>query len=241
MQCQTVNGLSQVPCDPVVVLRGAKKSYRRGGVEVAALRNVDLVVRRGEFVAIMGASGSGKSTLLSVLGTLDRLDSGTYELGGAPISTLDDEALSQLRSRSIGFVFQSFHLLPGYTALENIELPTRYSRCARHEGRARAEQALARAGLSDRADHLPTQLSGGQQQRVAIARALVNAPSLLLADEPTGALDSTNAASILDLFAEIHAQGNTIVMVTHDPLVARRASRVVTMHDAEIRSDKGTA
>src|SRR5690242_5175176 len=169
---------------PVVSLRGARKVYRRGSTDVAALDDVDVDVDSGEFVAIMGASGSGKSTLLNVLGTLDRLDAGTYALDGETISQLDDEALSRLRSRKLGFVFQSFHLLPRYTALENVELPMVYAGISRKDRRARAELALSRVGLTARMDHLPSELSGGQQQRVALARSLVNEPRLLLADEP---------------------------------------------------------
>jgi putative ABC transport system ATP-binding protein len=222
---------------PVVSLRSARKVYRRGSLDVAALDDVDVDVDGGEFVAIMGASGSGKSTLLNVLGTLDRLDAGSYAWDGEPIATLSDEALSRLRSRKLGFVFQSFHLLPRYTALENVELPMVYAGVSRKDRRSRAETALARVGLTARVDHLPSELSGGQQQRVALARSLVNEPRLLLADEPTGALDSATTAEILDLLQELNTQGVTIVMVTHDAEVAKRAGRVLHMRDARILED----
>jgi putative ABC transport system ATP-binding protein len=228
------------PVPPVVSLRSARKSYRRGKQEVTALSDVDVDVESGEFMAIMGASGSGKSTLLNVLGTLDRLDGGSYALDGQPIAQLDDEALSRLRSKKLGFVFQAFHLLPRYTAQENVELPMVYAGIARPERRQRARDALARVGLADRMDHLPAELSGGQQQRVALARSLVNEPRLLLADEPTGALDSATTAEILDLLVELNAQGVTIVMVTHDAEVAARASRTLHMRDARILEDLRT-
>ncbi len=203
-----------------------------------ALRGVDVEVTRGEMLAVMGSSGSGKSTMLNIVGTLDRPTSGTYELEGEAVEGRTDEELAALRSRKLGFVFQSFHLLPRSTALANVELPMVYAGVGRRERRERARAALDRVGLGDRADHLPSQLSGGQQQRVAIARALVNAPSLLLADEPTGALDSATAQQVLALLRELHDAGLTIVLVTHDPEVARWGDRVIVFRDGVIVSEE---
>ncbi len=225
------------PHSPVVHLTNAKKTYKHGGANVIGFDDVSLTVHRGQYLAIIGASGSGKSTLLNVLGTLDRLDAGTYRLDGQAIDELNDEELSVLRSRKIGFVFQSFHLLPRYTALENVELPMLYARVPRRQRRERAEIALDRVGLSSRAHHLPAQLSGGQQQRVSLARALVNEPSLILADEPTGALDSVTTSEILELFDELNRAGATIVMVTHDSDVAHRTRRIVRMLDGQVVED----
>jgi putative ABC transport system ATP-binding protein len=212
-----------------------------GEVDVHAMRAVSLDLWRGESVAIMGASGSGKSTTLNVIGTLDRPTSGRYFLDGEPVESRDDDVLAGLRNRKIGFVFQSFHLLPRLTAAANVELPLVYAGIPARERRERAHAALARVGLADRADHRPMQLSGGQQQRVAIARAIVNEPLLLLADEPTGALDSTMARQIMELFGSLHAQGITIVIVTHDAAVAEHAERVITFADGRIVSDHGGA
>jgi putative ABC transport system ATP-binding protein len=217
------------------------KIYQMGEVEVAALKGISLRVEAGEMVAIMGASGSGKSTMLNVIGTLDRPTAGKYLLDGEAVESLDEEALSSLRNRKIGFVFQSFNLLPRDTALENVELPMVYAHVRVGERRRRAEQALRRVGLADRMDHLPNQLSGGQQQRVSIARALVNEPVLLLADEPTGALDSATTQQVMDLFVDLHRQGMTVVVVTHDPNIARFAERVVTFKDGLIVSDERKA
>ena len=222
----------------VASLREASKIYLRGDSEVRALDHVNLDIYPGQYVAIMGASGSGKSTLLNVLGTLDLLDSGSYELDGQSIEQLDDDELSRFRSKKLGFVFQAFHLLPRYTALENVALPLRYLRVGRRERLQRAEEALARVGLADRMDHVPAHLSGGQQQRVSLARAIVSRPSLLLADEPTGALDSATTATILDLFDQLHDEGACVVMVTHDPEVGARASRMVRMRDGRVVSDE---
>jgi putative ABC transport system ATP-binding protein len=226
---------------PIVAVSRAKKLYATEGASVVALDDVDFVVTPGEFVAVMGASGSGKSSLLNILGTLDRLDGGSYLLEGRAVETLDDEALSALRNQRIGFVFQQFHLLPRYTALENVELPLVYARVDKTERRARAFKALERVGLADRAQHRPTQLSGGQQQRVALARALINDPALLLADEPTGALDSVTTREILELLTTLNRQGSTIIMVTHDAEVAKYGSRQVVMRDAKIVSDRRAA
>ena len=222
----------------ILLLEEITKLYTMGEVEVRALKGISLRVDAGELVAIMGASGSGKSTLLNLIGTLDRPTEGRYVLDGEPVESLDEEALSSLRNRKIGFVFQSFNLLPRDTALENVELPMVYAGVRPAERRKRALSALGRVGLADRVDHLPNQLSGGQQQRVSIARALVNDPVLLLADEPTGALDSVTTKQVMELFVELHRQGMTVVIVTHDPGIARYAERVVTFQDGLVVSDE---
>ncbi|HVH46850.1 MAG TPA: ABC transporter ATP-binding protein [Labilithrix sp.] len=221
----------------VVRLSSVEKTYRMGEIEVHALRSLSLQLERGEMVAIMGASGSGKSTTLNVIGTLDRPTTGHYILDGEAIEDLDDEDLAALRNRKIGFVFQSFHLLPRLSALANVELPMVYAGVSGRQRRERARAALARVGLSEREDHLPNQLSGGQQQRVAIARAIVNEPVLLLADEPTGALDSATTRQVMGLFESLHEQGITVILVTHDPAIGERAERVVTFADGSIVSD----
>jgi putative ABC transport system ATP-binding protein len=222
---------------PIIELRQISKVYRMGEIEVRALREVDFVVRPGELVAIMGASGSGKSTMLNLIGTLDRPSSGEYLLDGEPVQDLDEFELAALRNKKIGFVFQSFNLLARDNALENVELPMVYAGESRSTRRKKAERALERVGLADRMDHLPNQLSGGQQQRVSIARAIVNEPLLLLADEPTGALDSATTKQVMELFVELHRQGMTVVLVTHDPGIAHYAQRVVTFKDGVILSD----
>jgi putative ABC transport system ATP-binding protein len=214
------------------------KVYQMGEIEVHALRSIDFAVYRGEMVAIMGASGSGKSTMLNLLGTLDRPSSGRYFLDGEPVETLSEYELSSLRNRKIGFVFQSFNLLPRDSALENVELPMVYAGVRSAERRKKALAALERVGLGERVDHLPNQLSGGQQQRVSIARAIVNQPLLLLADEPTGALDSATTKQVMELFCELHRQGMTVVVVTHDPNIAAYAERVVSFKDGVILSDE---
>src|ERR1043166_1429436 len=222
---------------PLLELTAIEKTYRLGENIVHALRGASLSVEKGEMVAIMGASGSGKSTMLNVIGTLDRPDAGTYVLDGESIESYDEVALSELRNKKIGFVFQAFHLLPRDTALENVELPMVYAGERSAIRRRKATAALERVGLGDRTDHLPTQLSGGQQQRVSIARALVNDPLLLLADEPTGALDSATTAQVMELFRALHMQGMTIVVVTHDPNIAKYAERIVTFKDGGVVSD----
>jgi putative ABC transport system ATP-binding protein len=222
---------------PIIELRRISKVYRMGEIEVRALRDVDFIVRAGEMVAIMGASGSGKSTMLNLIGTLDRPSSGEYLLDGEPVQDLDEFELAALRNRKIGFVFQSFNLLARDNALENVELPMVYAGERRSTRRKKALKALDRVGLSDRVDHLPNQLSGGQQQRVSIARAIVNEPLLLLADEPTGALDSTTTKQVMSLFVELHKQGMTVVIVTHDQSIARYAERIVSFQDGVIVSD----
>jgi ABC-type lipoprotein export system ATPase subunit len=215
------------------------KTYQKPGAPpVHALRNVSLEIADGECVAILGPSGSGKSTLMNMLGLLDRPDSGTYVLTGREVLRLDDDALAALRNKTIGFVFQAFHLLPRMTALENVMLPLMYSAATDPEGKAHA--ALAAVGLADRAMHFTHELSGGQQQRVAIARALVNAPDLILADEPTGNLDTATQAGILQLFRDIHAAGRTVVFITHSADVAACATRVITLRDGALASDTQT-
>jgi putative ABC transport system ATP-binding protein len=223
--------------EPIVVLEGLSKVYRMGAVDVHALRELSLEIGAGEMLAIMGPSGSGKSTLLNLIGTLDRPSSGRYFLDGQPVEELDEEELSSLRNRKIGFVFQAFNLMPRETALANVELPLIYAGLPAAERRARARAALERVGLADRADHLPTQLSGGQQQRVSLARAIVNRPLLLLADEPTGALDSVTTREVMGLLRELHRQGMTVVLVTHDASVAGYAERRISFQDGRLTSD----
>ena len=223
----------------VVQLESVEKTYRMGDVDVRALRSVSLDLERGEMVAIMGASGSGKSTTLNVIGTLDRPTGGTYLLEGEPVESLAEDDLAELRNRKIGFVFQSFHLLPRLTAVDNVELPMVYAGLSRRERRDRARAALARVGLSEREDHLPNQLSGGQQQRVAIARALVTRPELVFADEPTGNLDSRTGREVLQVLqAATRSYGQSIAMVTHDPVAASYADRVVFLADGRVVSDR---
>jgi putative ABC transport system ATP-binding protein len=218
------------------------KTYRTGDIEVPAVREVSLDIDTGEFVAIMGASGSGKSTLMNILGCLDRPTSGRYMLDGVEVSELDRDQLADLRNRKLGFVFQGFHLLSRTSALENVELPMEYARgLTTTEQRERALRALDLVGLADRADHHPNQLSGGQQQRVAIARALVNEPVLLLADEPTGNLDSRTGVEIMGVFQRLNAQGITILMVTHEPDISRYAKRTIVMRDGLIVADSPVA
>ena len=222
----------------IIEARELTRHYQIGPETVKALAGVDLLVEKGEHLAIVGPSGSGKSTLMNLLGCLDTPTSGELILAGTPVSRLDDDQLAAARNRFIGFVFQSFNLLPRQTALENAALPLLYGGLSAHERRERAEAALLSVGLGDRLDHLPNQLSGGQRQRVAIARALVNRPALLLADEPTGALDSRTGEEILELFEQLVADGNTLVVVTHEDAVARRARRVVAIRDGLIASDE---
>jgi len=226
----------------LITLDKVSKTYRTGDIEVHAVRGVSLNIGAGEFVAIMGASGSGKSTLMNILGCLDRSTSGRYMLDGVEVSELDRDQLADLRNRKLGFVFQGFHLLSRTSALENVELPMQYARgLTTTEQRERALRALDLVGLADRADHHPNQLSGGQQQRVAIARALVNEPVLLLADEPTGNLDSRTSVEIMGVFQRLNAQGITILMVTHEPDISRYAKRTIVMRDGLIVADSPVA
>jgi putative ABC transport system ATP-binding protein len=219
---------------PILQLDGIRKMYNSGPVSVEAIRGVDLTVRAGEYVAIIGPSGSGKSTLMHILGCLDTPTAGTYQLAGIDVSAMDETALAAVRNERIGFVFQQFHLLPTLPAWRNVELPLMYSGVSRPERKARALQALERVGLADRDDHRPGQLSGGQQQRVAVARALVTEPALILADEPTGNLDSKSTTDVLGLLADLHASGRTIVLITHDAEVAAAAQRTVRIADGVI-------
>lgn len=227
----------------VASVQNLSKIYRKPGtnIEVPALRSINLDFTQGEFTAIMGASGSGKSTLMNVLGCLDQPTSGSYILGDQDISKLDDDALSEIRSRRIGFIFQNFNLIQQLTVLENLEVPMFYLSIPPNERRRRALELAERVGLADRADHRPMQLSGGQQQRVCIARAMVNEPLILLADEPTGALDSKTGQQILELFDELVTQGKTIILVTHDPTVAHRCQRVIHLHDGRVQKDERNA
>ncbi|EMT50632.1 ABC transporter ATP-binding protein [Brevibacillus borstelensis AK1] len=222
----------------MLYVEGLTKTYRTGDSELPILRGVNLSVEKGEFVAIMGPSGSGKSTFMNMLGCLDRPDSGTYVLDGIEVSKQNDQQLALVRNQKIGFVFQSFNLLPRSTSLHNVELPMMYAGISRSERRKRAMEALKRVGLGERMNHKPTQLSGGQKQRVAIARALVNRPAILLADEPTGNLDSRSGTEIMAMFQELHEQGVTIILVTHELDIAQHAERIVTFKDGVIMKDE---
>ena len=223
---------------PVIDVRDAVKRYGVGDASIFALNGVSLSIEAGEYVAIMGPSGSGKSTLMNILGALDNMTSGEYFLDGIEISSMDEIHLSIVRGRKIGFIFQSFNLIPRTTAIANVELPMAYQGVKAKERRARAMVALNVVGLGDRINHEPTELSGGQQQRVAVARALVTRPALLLADEPTGALDSKSTGDLLDLFDQINAAGRTVVVITHELDVAHRAKRIIRMRDGKIVSDE---
>lgn len=224
--------------DPVIEIHDLHKTYRSGSLEVHALRGVDLVIGRGEYVAIMGPSGSGKSTLMNILGCLDVASSGSFRLSGHEVGNLDDEELAAVRNREVGFVFQQFNLLPSLSACRNVELPLLYAGVGREQRRDRALAALTRVGLGDRVGHRPGELSGGQQQRVAVARALVGEPALILADEPTGNLDSVATTDVLTLFDELPASGRTVVLITHDSEVASRAHRIVRVRDGLVASDE---
>ncbi|MDX1577123.1 MAG: ABC transporter ATP-binding protein [Gemmatimonadota bacterium] len=222
--------------EAMIVTRGLKKDYVMGTETVHALAGVDVRIRRNEYVAIMGPSGSGKSTLMNMIGCLDTPTAGEYVLNGQPVQDLDDDELARIRNREIGFVFQTFNLLPRATALHNVELPLIYAGVGSKERRERAERALSVVQLADRMDHKPNELSGGQRQRVAIARALVNDPSILLADEPTGNLDSSTSAEIMGVFDTLHEKGQTIIMVTHEYDIAAHAERVITLVDGKVSS-----
>jgi putative ABC transport system ATP-binding protein len=231
-------GLTRTSTSPVIELADVRKIYRTGEIDVDALRGVSLSINQGEFVAIMGPSGSGKSTLMHILGCLDVPTSGRYELAGEDVSEMDEVDLAEVRNRRIGFVFQQFNLLPSLTALRNVEVPLAYAGVPREARRERARLALERVGLDDRMHHRPGELSGGQQQRVAVARALVTDPALVLADEPTGNLDSVATEDVLRLFAELHDQGRTVVLITHEADIAERAARIVYLRDGEIAGDE---
>ncbi len=220
----------------LIEMRDLTRVYQLGPQEIYALRGIDLVVTHGEYVAIMGPSGSGKSTLMNIIGCLDRPTAGQYVLDGIPVESMEDDDLAAVRNKKIGFVFQTFNLLPRTTALQNVELPLVYAKMPRVERHLQAQEALRAVGLGDRMDHQPNELSGGQRQRVAIARALVNKPSLLLADEPTGNLDSQTGREILDLFRDLHSRGNSIILVTHEDDVAREAKRVIHLRDGRIQN-----
>jgi putative ABC transport system ATP-binding protein len=223
--------------DTILQLESVNKTYASGSLEVHALRDVSLTIRRGQYVSVVGPSGSGKSTLMNILGCLDTVTSGSYRLDGKDVEDLDETQLAEIRNRRIGFVFQQFNLLPSLSALRNVELPLCYAGLRRDARRARAQQALERVGLGDRVAHRPSELSGGQQQRVAMARALVTDPALLLADEPTGNLDSHSSAEVLALLAELHASGRTIVLITHDADVAAVAERTIHVRDGQVHED----
>ena len=241
---QATNQAETAPVDgpsvghAVIRVEDIHKYYELGEARVHALRGVSVEVERGEFMAVMGASGSGKSTFMNILGCLDRPSSGRYLLEGVDVSQHDKRALALIRNQKIGFVFQGFNLLARTTALENTELPTLYSKVSREERHRRAAEALALVGLADRAEHFPSQMSGGQQQRVAVARALVNRPSILLADEPTGNLDSRTSVEIMEVFQDLNDKGLTIVMVTHERDIAEFAKRVLVFRDGKIRKDE---
>ncbi len=222
----------------MLTLNNISKSYKLGKEEVPILKHINLTVQVGEFLAIMGPSGSGKSTLMNIIGCLDRPTSGTYTLDHIDILKGKDGALAEIRNESIGFVFQTFHLLPRLTALQNVELPMIYNKVKKKERRQRAYEALEKVGLKDRVSYKPPKLSGGQKQRVAIARALVNQPKFILADEPTGALDTKSSEQILALFSELHQEGKTIIMITHDPDVARKADKTIFIRDGELVLDE---
>lgn len=223
--------------DAILQLRGITRDFKLGSQTVHVLKGIDLDIGKNEYVALMGPSGSGKSTLMNLLGCLDTPTSGNYELNGTDVSSLNDNALAEIRNSEIGFVFQTFNLLPRSTALENVALPLVYAGLSKEERLARAAEVLDQVGLSDRMDHRPNQLSGGQRQRVAVARALVNKPALILADEPTGNLDSKTSLEIMKLFDEIQAAGNTVILVTHEEDIAQYAKRVIRLVDGNIHSD----
>ncbi|NJD04618.1 MAG: ABC transporter ATP-binding protein [Ruminiclostridium sp.] len=221
----------------IIRMESIGKIYRTGKIEVEALKNIDLSIEKGEFVSVMGPSGSGKSTLMNLVGCLDRSTSGFYQLDGVDISRLDDVELAKIRNLKIGFVFQSFNLLPRITALQNVELPMIYAGVSRKDRRGKALEVLERVGLTDRKDHKPNELSGGQKQRVAIARALVNNPAIILADEPTGNLDSASGEDIMAVFQGLNREGVTIVLVTHEPDIASHTRRIVKFRDGRLTQD----
>lgn len=223
--------------EKVINLNGISKDYYIGTITVKALRSVSLDIKRNEYVAIMGPSGSGKSTLMNIIGCLDTPTGGQYVLNGTDVSKMDDNRLAEIRNKEIGFVFQTFNLLPRYTGLENVMLPLIYAGLSKADRVTRATEVMESVGLGDRMEHRPNELSGGQRQRVAVARALVNSPSIILADEPTGNLDSKTSLDIMNLFADIHDKGNTIILVTHEEDIAKHAHRIIRLRDGEIEND----
>ena len=222
----------------VIDIKGITRNFQLGQETVKVLKGIDLTIEKGEFVAFMGPSGSGKSTLMNLLGCLDTPTSGSYILNGADVSTMTDDQLAEIRNKEIGFVFQTFNLLPRTTALDNVALPMIYAGKSKTERNERAAEVLKNVGLADRMDHKPNQLSGGQRQRVAVGRALVNKPSIILADEPTGNLDSKTSVEIMNLFDEIHAAGNTVILVTHEEDIAEHAHRIIRLRDGVIEKDE---
>jgi putative ABC transport system ATP-binding protein len=231
--------VNETPAE-IILTKGISRSYPMGGSVIHALQGVDIAIRRGEYASIIGPSGSGKTTLMNVIGCLDTPDAGQYWLNGQEVSRLGDRDLARVRNREIGFIFQTFNLLQRATSLHNVELPLIYAGVPSRERRERAANTLTQVGLGDRMQHRPGELSGGQRQRVAVARALVTRPSLLLADEPTGNLDSVTASEILNLFDDLHRSGNTIILVTHDNNVAARAGRIIKLLDGRVASDSGS-
>ena len=221
----------------IINVKNIKKSYNVGTQEVHALRGIDLSVEKGEFMAIMGPSGSGKTTLMNIIGCLDTPTSGTYELNGKSVSSLEDDELASIRNKEIGFVFQSFNLLAKNSTLDNVLLPLKYAGDSKNDAVIKAKKVIERVGLTERLDHTPAELSGGQQQRVAIARALVNNPSIIFADEPTGNLDSKTGEEVMNLFKELNSYGQTIILITHEDSVAQQSNRVITIMDGLIKSD----
>jgi len=221
----------------VIEIRNMVRNFKLGQEEVKVLKGIDLDIKRGDYIAFMGPSGSGKSTLMNLLGCLDTATAGTYRLNGTDVSSLSDDQLAEIRNKEIGFVFQTFNLLPRTTALDNVALPMIYAGISKSDRTARAKDVLTSVGLADRMDHQPSQLSGGQRQRVAVGRALVNNPSIILADEPTGNLDSKTGAEIMALFDQIHSDGNTVILVTHEEEIAEHAHRVIRLRDGVVESD----
>lgn len=223
--------------ETVIDIKNIKRDFPLGNDVIHVLKGIDLIIKKGEYVALMGPSGSGKSTLMNILGCLDTPTSGEYTLNGKIVSEMQDDELATIRNKEIGFVFQTFNLMPRTTALDNVALPMVYAGLSKNERNKRAEEVLEQVGLSDRTDHKPNQLSGGQRQRVAVARALVNNPAMILADEPTGNLDSKTSVEIMHLFDEIHAKGNTVILVTHEEDIAEHAHRIIRLRDGMIESD----